>query len=380
MLSQRSQVVRTLPIRAIIYKPPVRVLTSLLVLQLIHLVSNSILVNCRQRLILMDYLGNIYIADAVNNRVRKVIASTSIIITIAGTGAEGYSGDGGQATSASTQYPHGVNLDRVGNVYFGVGNSYNGVRKITVSTGVITTVTGIGSASGGYNGDNIQATAATFNDPVDVVLDHSGNLYICDKSNHRVRKVDVSTGLVTTVIGTGAASSTGDGSYSTSATVNAPHFSRFDSAGNFYISEFGGNRIRKISQLVDATPSNAPTQYPTLAPSSSSIISTFAGNGNTDDYGDGLAATAASFSNPAGVVVDSNNNVYFNDMWHYKLRKISSATGIITTYAGTGGYCCAGAGGLATSATLDTPNGLAIDSSGIHISLLRLLVIRIILN
>ena len=135
-----------------------------------------------------------------------------------------------------------------------------------------------------------------------------------------------------------------------------------------------------IAQLVDASPTVTPTHYPTLAPISSSIISTFAGDGNNAYNGDGLAATAASFSNPAGVVVDSNNNVYFNDMWHHRLRKISSATGIITTYAGTGGYCCAGAGGLATSATLDTPNGLAIDSSGIHISLLRLLIIRIILN
>jgi hypothetical protein len=108
-----------------------------------------------------------------------------------------------------------------------------------------------------------------------------------------------------------------------------------------------------------------PTTEPTLAPTRpASIISTFAGTGIGEYSGDGLAATAASFNSPAGIVADSSNNIYFNDMWNYRTRMVSAATGIITTYAGTGSYCCSGAGGDATSASLNTPNGLAIDSTG----------------
>ncbi len=211
------------------------------------------------------------------------------------------------------------------------------------------------------------ATATALNSPVDVVLDINDNLYICDYNNHRIRKVDVSTGLVTTVIGTGTASSTGDGSYSTSATIYWPNFSRFDRAGNFYISEYGGNRIRKISQLVDATPSNAPTQYPTLAPSMASIITTFAGTGSGGYSGDGGDASSTTISCPIGIDHDSGGNIYFSDCVDNRVRKITASTGIITTYAGTGNEGFSGDDGLASSATLNYPYGLCIDTSGILI-------------
>ncbi len=220
----------------------------------------------------MIYLGNIYIGDSTNYRIRKVAAATSIITTIAGTGISKYSGDGGPATSASLGGPAGVNLDSAQNVYFHDG--YNAIRKITVSTGIITTVAGTGSATGGYNGDNIQATAATLNYPHDVVLDSSGNLYICDRYNYRVRKVDVSTGLITTVVGTGTASSTGDGSAATSATTSGPCYSRFDSAGNYYLSECSGNKVRKVITVTTEAPTIAPTRYPSTT--SPSIIPSFA--------------------------------------------------------------------------------------------------------
>ena len=210
----------------------------------------------------VDPFGNVYIGDTGNHRVRKVAVSTDIITTISGTGYAGYSGDGGQATAANTQSPCNLNLDSSGNVYFGDYLAYNVIRKITVSTGIITTVAGTGSTSGGYNGDNIQATAATLNNPDDVVLDSYGNLYITDRSNNRIRKVDVSTGIITTVVGTGAASSTGDGSAATSATINAPTYSRFDSAGNLYISEGGSARIRKVMTVSTAIPTASPTATP----------------------------------------------------------------------------------------------------------------------
>jgi hypothetical protein len=151
-------------------------------------------------------------------------------------------------------------------VYFGDKGDYNVIRKITVKTGIISTIAGVGSASGSYNGDNIQATSASLNFPLDVVLDSFGNLYICDFGNNRVRKVDVSTGVITTIVGDGTASSTGDESAATSATINRPSYSRFDSAGNLYITELGGNRIRKVVTVSTEIPTMIPTPTPTTAP------------------------------------------------------------------------------------------------------------------
>jgi sugar lactone lactonase YvrE len=204
----------------------------------------------------------VYIGDTYNNRVRKITASTSIITTIAGTGSYGFSGDGGAATAAATAYPQGINLDSSGNIYFGDRGAYNVVRKIPMSTGIISIVAGTGSASGGYNGDNIQATAATLSGPYDVVLDSYNNLYICDGGNYRIRKVDVSTGVITTIVGTGIASSTGDGGAATSATINAPKFSRFDSSGNYYISDGAGNRVRKVVTVSTNIPTASPSYIP----------------------------------------------------------------------------------------------------------------------
>ena len=203
-----------------------------------------------------------YIGDFYNHRVRKVTASTGIVTTIAGTGIDEYSGDNGQATAAGIKGPYGVNLDSSLNVYFGDFQAYNVIRKVTVSTGIITTIAGIGSTSGGYNGDNIQATAAMLNNPSDMVFDSYGNVYICDRFNNRIRKVDLSTGVITTIIGNGTASSTGDGSAATAATIDAPIFSRFDSVGNYYITEGTGNRVRKVMIVTTDIPTAAPSYTP----------------------------------------------------------------------------------------------------------------------
>jgi hypothetical protein len=226
------------------------------------------------------FIGNVYISDRHNNRVRKVTVSTSMISTIAGTGTAGYSGDSGQATSALIMNPQGINLDSAGNVYFGDYSAYNVIRKVTVSTGIITTVAGTGSTTGGYNGDNIQATSATFNCPNDVVLDSYGNMYISDWCNNRIRKVDASTGVTTTVVGTGTGSSTGDGGAATSATLYGPPYARLDSAGNMYISECAGHRIRKVvivsTEIPTTTPtkspSKSPTKLPTVTPTNSPTV------------------------------------------------------------------------------------------------------------
>ena len=318
-----------------------------------------------------------YIGDWGNHRIRIITVSTSIITTIAGTGSYGFSGDGGAATAAAIAYPAGVNLDSAGNVYFGDFSAYNVIRKVTVSTGVISTVAGAASTSGGFNGDDIQATAASLYNPFDVVLDSYNNLYISDRYNNRIRKVDVSTGVITTVVGTGTSSSTGDGSAATSANTNGPCFSRFDSLGNYYISECEGNLVRKVvtvtTDIPTITPSTQPTYYPSLSPHSISVISTIAGTGTASYSGDGGQASSAVLNNPEGIAIDSSGNVYVTDRGNHRVRKITSSTGIITTYAGTGTASYSGDGGVATSAALNYPVGLCIDTSGItHTKLLRL--------
>ncbi len=174
--------------------------------------------------------------------------STGIITTIAGTGAASYSGDNGQATSASMNNPEGIAIDSTGSslllVYFSsyftnlhsLGNLYiadllnHRVRKVTVSTGIITTIAG-SSTSGSYSGDNGPATAATLNVPNGVAIDTAGNIYIADYSNHRIRKVTVSTGIITTIAGTGTASYSGDNGPATSATLCGPSDVALGSAG-----------------------------------------------------------------------------------------------------------------------------------------------------
>ena len=192
---------------------------------------------------------------------------------MAGTGTGSYSGDNGAATSAALNGPCGISIDSSGNIYIADYNNHR-VRKVTVSTGIITTVAGTGTA--GYNGDNIAATSATLCYPHGVTVDSYGNLYIADRYNHRIRKVTVSTGEIATIAGTGTASSSGDGSAATSATINAPTYCQLDSVDNLYISEFNdnnsGNRVRKVftvtTDIPTVEPSNAPTRAPTSQPTS----------------------------------------------------------------------------------------------------------------
>ncbi len=233
--------------------------------------------------IISDSSGNIYIADKNNDCIRKITVSSGIISTIAGTGSQSYSGDGGAATNAKLYQPFGVGVDISGNVY--IADSYNNaIRAIAVSTGIITTIAGTGIAS--YSGDGDVATSATLYNPSGVTVDSSGNVYIADYGNHRIRKVTILTGKIATIAGTGASSYSGDGGVATSAELNRPSGIALDFVGNTYIADSNNNRIRKVTV-------------------STGIITTIAGTGTGGYSGDGGASTSAMIYFPTHVALDS---------------------------------------------------------------------------
>ncbi len=280
----------------------------------------------------VDSVGNLYIADSENWRARKV--SNGVITTVAGNGTQGFSGDNGPATSAQLFIPSGVAVDSVGNLYIAdTGN--NRVRK--VSNGVITTAAGNGTQ--GFIGDNGLATSAQLYVPSGVAVDSAGNLYIADIGNNRVRKV--SNGVITTAAGDGARGFGGDNGLATGAQLFNPFGVAVDSAGNLYIADSGNNRVRKVSN---------------------GVITTVAGNGAPGFGGDNGPATSAQLDDPSGVAVDSAGNLYVADSGNNRVRKVSN--GVITTVAGNGAPGFGGDSGPATSAQLDDPSGVAVDSAG----------------
>lgn len=287
----------------------------------------------------LDTFGNVYIADAANQRIRKITAATGIITTIAGTGSIGYSGDGGAASSATFNSPIGIDVDAAGNVYIAdVGNHC--IRKITAATGFISTVAGIGS--GGFSGDGGAATAARLQSPYDVTVDASGNLFIADVSNNCIRKVTASTGVISTVAGTTSPGFSGDGAAATLAKLYQPFSVAIDASNNLYIADAVNNRIRKVT-------------------ASTGVISTIAGIGTGGFSGDGGAATSAQLNKPYSIDVDNSGNVYFSDFNNQRIRKITTSTGLISTIAGTGSFGFSGDGGLAIFAQLANPKGIYVD-------------------
>jgi len=290
----------------------------------------------------MDAAGNLYFADIVNSRIRKVDAATGIITSIAGNGGVGYGGDGGPATNAEFSSLQGVSFDAAGNLYI-ADEGNNRVRKINATTGIITTVAGNGTA--GFSGDGGLATNAELDGPDAVVSDAAGDLFFSDLQNNRVRRVDAATGIITTVAGNGGVRFSGDGGAATSATLWSPYGVGLDGAGNLYIMDNGNNRLRKVTKTTG-------------------IISTVAGNGAQGFGGDGGPATSATLNAPGGdVAVDSAGDIYFEDSGNNRVRRVDGTTGIITTLAGDGAPSYGGDGGPANLAELQSPSGLVFDSA-----------------
>ncbi len=285
----------------------------------------------------VDGAGNVFIADHYNHRIRRVDA-TGTITTIAGTGTASYSGDGGAATAATFNSPMGLFKDGSGNVY--VGDMLNQRVRVINSSGVITTFAGTGTS--GFSGDGGPATAAKFHDPCGVFGDAFGNIYIADEHNHRIRKVDAA-GNISTIAGTGTAGFAGDGGAATAAQLNNPKYVYADAAGCIYIADNSNNRIRIVNPY--------------------GIIRTYAGSGTAGFSGDGGAATAAQINLPGGITFDQFGNCYIADYNNNRVRKISSS-GVISTVTGTGISGFFGDGCGPTAAKVYNPSNVALGPDG----------------
>ena len=286
--------------------------------------------------IVIDAVGNKYIADTWNNKIRKVNRN-GVISTFAGNGSGGYSGDGGNAIQAQLNGPNAVAIDLKGNVYISDGNNFC-IRKVDTK-GKITTIAGSGTLG---LGDGGPATSAQLAYPTSIQLDSTGNLYIADWSDQRIRKVDT-FGIITTIAGNGNAGFSGDGGLATAATINYPACLALDKNGNILFTDYQNSRIRKIDK--------------------NGIISTIAGNGTYSYTGDAGLAINAGLNSPYGIAIDANGNIFFSDQLNYCIRKID-VTGKIVTAVGDGNYGSSGDGGLAINASLENPYGLAIDAAG----------------
>ena len=269
----------------------------------------------------------------------NAFAKAQTIYTIAGTGVAGFSGDTGVATNAKVFGPSGVAVDGAGNTYF--SDYYNQrVRKVS-SSGNISTIAGTGTA--GYNGDGVSGTAVMVNNPMGLAADAFGNVFIADKGNHRVRKVDAS-GTITTIAGTGTGGYTGDNGPATSAQLFDPTAVAVDNWGNVYIADGANNAVRKVG--------------------TDGIISTIAGTGNNGYNGDNWpSATLANLWSPTGIAVDNMRNVYIADAGNNRIRKVDTFNKISTIFGnGFGGYVADGA--TATATPLYNPNSVAVDVYG----------------
>jgi len=281
--------------------------------------------------------GTFYIADTNNARIRRV-SPAGIITTVAGTGASGSSGDGGPATQATLRTPRAIAVAPDGSFYF-ADNGNHRIRRVGPD-GIITTVAGTGAPA--FSGDGGAATQAALNAPTGVAVAADGSFYIADQGNHRIRRVGPD-GIITTVAGTGASGSSGDGGPATQASFSSPQGVAVAPDGSLYIADTGTSRIRRVGP--------------------DGIITTVAGTGAPAFSGDGGPATQAALNAPIGVAVAPDGSFYIADQNNHRIRRVGQ-DGILTTVAGIGGFPFGGDGGLATQAASNFPRGVAVAPDG----------------
>jgi sugar lactone lactonase YvrE len=335
----------------------------------------------------VDQAGDLFIADADNHEIRMVTPS-GVISTVAGNGTGGFSGDGGPATSAQLDYPVAVAVDPAGNIF--IADQHNNRIRMVTSAGVITTVTG---STAGFSGDGGPAGSARISYPGGVAVDRVGNLFIADSGNNRIRMV-TTAGVISTVAGNGTVGSSGDGGPANSAQLAVPVDVSIDGSGNLFIADQGNYRIRQVSPAGvissvagrpddGGSPDSAQFFFPNTVVvdragnvfvadtdihrirkiTPGGIITTVAGNGSAGFSGDGGPATSAQLWYPAAIAVDAAGNLFIADTRNGRIRKVAP-DGIITTVAGGGSSGSGGDGGPATSALIAEPSGIAVDGAG----------------
>jgi hypothetical protein len=287
-----------------------------------------------------DIDGNLYICDGRTHTIRRIDKFTQVITTVAGTGEAGYSGDGGPATEATMDNIYSLTVDANGDIYI-VDRFNAAVRKIDAATGIITTVAGTGEP--GYSGDGGPGSQAQMREPNDCWLDGKGGLLIADIQDQRVRRLDLSTGTIDTFAGDGEKRRAGDGGTATAASLMGPRAVCMDTKGNTYIAEREGNGVRKVD--------------------ANGVMYTFAGTGEPGYTGDGGPALTATWGAPKAMRCDNHDDLIVVDTENNAIRRIDVKTGIVTTVAG-GHQGGDGDGGNATDAGLERPHGLGIDRQG----------------
>jgi sugar lactone lactonase YvrE len=254
--------------------------------------------------------GDLIFADTGNHRIRRIDGRSGVVTTVAGSGEKGFSGDGGPATAARLDEPYGLAIDPDGNLYF-ADRLNRRVRRVDAASGVITTVAGDGSdASSGDGGPGVKAGIV---EPNDVALDGRGRLYIADVSGHRVRALDLSTGIISTFAGDGRGRHAGDGGPAKDASLSGPRAIRFAPDGRLLILERNGNTLRSVS--------------------ADGVVATIAGTGKKGYTGDGGPAKEATFDGPKELDVDARGNILIVDTENHAIRRIDAASGAITTVA-----------------------------------------------
>ena len=282
--------------------------------------------------------GALYFCDIDNHAIRRLDLKTTNVTTVVGTGEKGNSGDGGPATRAQVDQPYEIRFDKNGNLYF-VDMPNHVVRRVDKKTGIITTIAGTGQP--GFSGDGGPATKAQFKQPHSIALDRSGGLLVCDIGNHRVRRIDLATGMIDTFLGTGERGITPDGP-AKGVPINGPRALDFDRAGNLYLVLREGNSVYKVDP--------------------SMRIMRVAGSGEKGFSGDGGPALSAALNGPKGISI-SKNGFYLADTENHAIRRVDTKTGIITTVAGTGEKGD-GPDGDPRKCRMNRPHGILVDAKG----------------